>query len=395
MLARTLLVAVREVKAYIADRGDLLFSLLLPVAVLALMLGAFSGTNRFNGTGYFVDRDGGLYATALLDDLRQVPGLEVKLLSPADAARRLERSDILMYTEIPAGFSTNLAAGQPAELVRHQRGNGAEVDQIVAALVQDAAQRVTAQLRVQAGVTTILDGAGVTLPPEQVTAEVDRAVAAAQANPPVTVVTEASRERASLAETMFPNVAVMFIVFAITLNAQSLVQERRMGTLERLMSTRLSRDEFLLGKFIGNVLRGMIQLSLLFGLGAMVFDFFTWRSFLWSILFGFIVVAASSALGLVVAVIARTPDQAIWTAVFLTMTMTVFGGTFFQASAGSLFDKLARATLTYWANGGFQQIISQGAGLAALGAALAVMAGVIVVGLATSWLLFTRQIRRA
>lgn len=395
MLERLVRVALREVKSYAADRGDLFFSLLLPIAVLALMLGAFSGSGQFNATASVVDRDGGPAAQALLARLRAVPGLEVKLLAPADAQRQLDRSEILLYTEIPAGFSQALASGRPAQVVRHQRGNGAEADQIVAALVQEAAQRVGAEIRVRAQVAAALDTAGVSVPAAQLQAAVAREVAAADTSPPVAVVTQGVGRQTDPAETFFPNVTVMFILFSITLNAQSLVQERRQGTLERLMATRLTQHEFLLGKFIGNVFRGLIQLGLLFGLGAIVFRFFTLSSFLWSLLLGVTVVAASSAIGLVVAVLSRTPNQAVWFAVFLTMAMTLVGGTFFEAAGVAGLGGVEKATVTYWANQGFHRLIADGAGLPGIAGTLAVMAGIVVVGLVLSRVLFVRQTRRA
>jgi len=395
MFDRLLRVALREVKAYAADRGDLFFSLLLPIAVLALMLGAFSGSGQFNATASVVDRDGGPVAQALLAQLRAVPGLEVKLLAPADAQRQLDRSEILLYTEIPAGFSQALASGQPVEVVRHQRGNGAEADQIVAALVQAAAQRAGTEIRVRTQVAAALDTAGVSVPAAQLQAAVAQQVAAADASPPVAVVTEGTGRQTDPAETFFPNVTVMFILFSITLNAQSLVQERRQGTLERLMATRLSENEFLAGKFIGNVFRGLIQLGLLFGLGAIVFHFFTLSSFLWSLVLGVTVVAACSAIGLVVAVLSRTPNQAVWFAVFLTMAMTLVGGTFFSAAGVSGLGGVEKATVTYWANQGFHRLIAEGAGLAGIAGTLAVMGGIVVVGLGLSRVLFVRQTGRA
>ncbi|MEJ2738883.1 MAG: hypothetical protein P8105_03450, partial [Dehalococcoidia bacterium] len=69
-MIRALLVALREVRAYLQDKADLVFSLLLPIAVFALMYGAFGGDTMFHGTAYVVneDRDGS-YSALLLERL--------------------------------------------------------------------------------------------------------------------------------------------------------------------------------------------------------------------------------------------------------------------------------------------------------------------------------------
>lgn len=395
MGTRPLLIGLRELKSYLADRGDLLFSLALPVALVALMLAAFGGGAEFHGTGYVVDRDGGPYARSFLDRLRQAPGLEVKLLKPDAARKRLDDSAILVYTEIPPGFSEALAAGRPVELVRHQRGNGGEVGQIVGGYVQEAAQRVGAAVRLRAQVEQVLTGARVSLPPDQVQAEVERTLAQAEESPPVAVVREGGEDEEDLAATLFPKIVSWFVLFALTLNAQSLVHERRQGTLERLLTTRMTGTEFFLGKFLGNFLRGLIQFILLFGLAALVFDFFTVRSFLLSVLFGALVVAAASALSLVIAALVRTQDQAVWVAVFFTMGMAVFGGTFVELDPDSPLGSVGRGTLTYWANDSFHALIREGAGPAGILGSIAVMAGVAVAGLALSRLLFRPLAGRA
>ena len=64
---RPLLIALLELKRYVRDPGQLGFSLLLPVALVAVMVGAFGGTTTFRGTATVVDLDGSDSSRALLD----------------------------------------------------------------------------------------------------------------------------------------------------------------------------------------------------------------------------------------------------------------------------------------------------------------------------------------
>ena len=45
-MKNALAIALREIKSYLQDRGDLAFSLLLPVVTFALIYGAFGGQNH-------------------------------------------------------------------------------------------------------------------------------------------------------------------------------------------------------------------------------------------------------------------------------------------------------------------------------------------------------------
>ncbi len=111
-MIRSLLVALLEVRTYLRDRGDLAFSLLLPIAIFALMYGAFGGQSQFHGIAHVVDEDrGGIYSALFLQRLGELPNLEVELHTVAEAESGLERSDLLLVMYIPEGFSEKFASG--------------------------------------------------------------------------------------------------------------------------------------------------------------------------------------------------------------------------------------------------------------------------------------------
>lgn len=69
------------------------------------------------------------------------------------------------------------------------------------------------------------------------------------------------------------------------------------------------------------------------------------------------------------------------------MAMVMLGGTFFEISEGPLYT-ISRFSINTYANSAFNMIIAQGGSLADLGLELGVLAGVIVVGLVLSRILF-------
>ena len=110
-MKRALFITLNEVRLYLQDKGDLAFSLLLPIVTFALMYGAFGGHTLFEATASIVDEDGGAYAARLIQGIDAVDGISVEILTAAQADSRLERSDLLLALFIPPGFSGTLDSG--------------------------------------------------------------------------------------------------------------------------------------------------------------------------------------------------------------------------------------------------------------------------------------------
>jgi ABC-2 type transport system permease protein len=185
-----------------------------------------------------------------------------------------------------------------------------------------------------------------------------------------------------------PGIMTMFVLFAINLTAQSLVDERRKGTLERLIATRLKVGELFTGKFLAYMARGFIQTLILLLLAYAVFRLFTPISFLEAAVLALIFAAACSAIGIIIGAIARTQYQATWIAVFFTMLMVMLSGTFVAISQGTVLYSLSRISINTYANDAFRTIITRGGTLADARTDILVMAGVAIVGLVVSRLLF-------
>jgi ABC-2 type transport system permease protein len=146
--------------------------------------------------------------------------------------------------------------------------------------------------------------------------------------------------------------------------------------------------QLFLGKFLAGISRGFIQTLILLALAYIVFQLFTPLSFIECLAIALIFAAASSAVGLVIASIARSEDGAVWIAVSFTMATTMLGGTFFEIPEGSTLYTISRFSINTYANTAFNAVIAQGGSLADAGLELGVLVGVIVAGLILSRILF-------
>jgi len=384
---RPLLVALREVRTYLQDKTDLAFSLLLPIAIFALMYGAFGGQSMFHGTSYVVNEDEeGSYSILLLEQLGEMENLDVELLSRTDAKIKLDKSDLLLVLYIPKGFSAKLVSGETTQLTFKQRGNGGQEGQIVASIIRGVAEEMNQEFQVYDQVSRALEGKNI--PQDRIGITVDKFLDRERQHPIVGVREETVGSSPDPVNQFLPGIVTMFVLFAVTLTARAIVEERRMGTLERLLTTRLSVGGLFTGKFLASISRGFVQTLILLLLAYMVFQLFTPLSFFESLAIALIFTAAASALGLVIAAIARTEDQATWIAVFFTMVMVMLGGTFFEIYEGTIWHTISRVSVNTYANQAFKTVIADGGSLADVGLELGVLAGVAVVGLAISRVLF-------
>jgi len=386
-MKRALIIALREVKTYLQDKGDLAFSLLLPVATFALIYGAFGGQGLFHGTAYIVNEDtNGVYAKQLVENIEAEESLDVELLSLADAERKLERSDINMVFLIPADFTDKLRTGQPAELTFMQRGNGGQEGQIVASIIRGIVSQLNQDFQVRGQVEQALVGKDVA--PSKITETTWQFLDRERKYPLVGVKEVAVGNKPNTVNEFLPGIMTMYVLFAISISAAVIVEERRLGTLERLLTTRLTAGELFFGKWLASVSRGFVQTFILLALSYAVFQIFTPLSFLECLLIAFVFAMAGSAIGLIIASVARTQDAATWIGVFVTMSMTMLGGTFFTISKGTVIYTLSKISVNGYANDALKKIITEGGTIADVWLELAVMAGVAVVGLVLSRLLF-------
>jgi ABC-2 type transport system permease protein len=131
-----------------------------------------------------------------------------------------------------------------------------------------------------------------------------------------------------------------------------------------------------------------VQTLILLALAYAVFQLFTPLTFIECLVIAVIFAAAASALGMIIAAIARSEDAATWIGVFFTMVMVMLGGTFFEITEGSVFATLSKFSINTYANDAFRTLIAEGGSLGDLWLEMGVMAGVAVVGLGLSRILF-------
>jgi len=132
---------------------------------------------------------------------------------------------------------------------------------------------------------------------------------------------------------LFPAITVMFIFFIVGGAAASLLTERETGTLRRLLAAPIPRGAIIAGKMLAYVLLVCLQVVVLFGVGNIVFDLPLGESPVGLVLLTLIVALVATAMGMLVAGLAKTSKQANDVGMVLGFVLAGIGGCMHQGSA--------------------------------------------------------------
>jgi len=120
--------------------------------------------------------------------------------------------------------------------------------------------------------------------------------------------------------------ANVLFISTMMLTAMMVVREREIGTLERLLVTPVGRVEFLVGKMIPVACVGLFDVALITSVALAWFGVPLRGGVAALILASLFLLASTQGLGLLISSYAATQQQAMLSAMFLIMPMTVLSG---------------------------------------------------------------------
>lgn len=164
--------------------------------------------------------------------------------------------------------------------------------------------------------------------------------------------------------------AVLFLLFACANGGGgSLLEEEENGTIQRLLSSRLSMTQLLLGKWLFFVFLGVAQVTLMFVYGWAFFgiELFTAPHLAGFLLMTLATAAAASAFGILLATLCRSRAQLGGLSTIIILMMSALGGSMIPRYVmGPQLQALGYATFNAWALDGFQKVFWYEAGVPAL-----------------------------
>ena len=397
MSSRTLTIAFLYLKTTYASRTTLIFSILMPLLftfVLGQAMGAAFGQEAPTRWPLaVVDEDDSDLSRNFIARLEANSAVEVETTARDVALASLEEDGIAAVI-IPAGFGDAVSSGDIVALEFRQNANEITTAQILQEAVNAAAAELAgsiaaADLSIRiADQVGLFDGAADAQRDAYRQTAFTDAEAEWRAGAPITVSAEALTRNEGTqipvgASQSSPGVLVMYALFFTFGGGVSLLGERDEGTLRRLLVMPMTKATILTGKLLGIFLGALVQMMIMILAGQFVFGV-NWGQeplALTAMLlaYGF----TGTALGLMVAALARTAAQANAAGTISIMALASLGGAWWPIEiVPPWMQSLALALPTGWAMRGFHAIITRGLGLSAILLEVGVLVGFGVLFLA-------------
>lgn len=128
-------------------------------------------------------------------------------------------------------------------------------------------------------------------------------------------------------------IAVILTMTMILFTSAAIVRERERGNLELLITTPIKPLELMLGKIVPYILVGLVQMTIILGLGHLIFDVPINGAIAQLLMGTLLFIAASLTLGLIISTIAKTQLQAMQMTIFIILPTILLSGFMFPFEA--------------------------------------------------------------
>ncbi len=410
-IVRTALVSLRR------DRAALALAFMLPVGFFTIFAVIFGGMHDATPkiTVILVDEDQSAASQQLVQGLEREASLTV-LLRPtskektaqpeynaATAEAAVKAGDAPVALIVPKGFGLNPVAFGPSQnATQIQLLNDASdmiAPQVVSGLLQKAAMTSMPVTMAEQGMKYTDRYIGGLTPQQRKTMESNLddlrklqssgslntagSSAGGFSNGIVSVHARAvvGEDKKSPAVSYYAAaVGVMFLLFTASGSAGALLDEAESGTLDRVLSSRVTMTSLLAGKLTYNTLLAFTQLTVMFVWASAVFHVDLVHHIPGFIVMGLSTAVAVAAFGMLLASMCHTRAQLGAISTLLILAMSSIGGSMFpRYLMPETMQKAGMFTINAWAIEGFTKVFWRDLPVTALGPQVSVLIGVGIV----------------
>lgn len=291
-------VVLKELRQIRRDRISMALIMIIPIIDL-LLFGYAINFNPRNLDAAIADQAMTATSRAAVMDIAATGVVRTTAVAdtPQQLVDMLRRGEVSVGIVVPPDFDRRLADGRPALQVMVDG-----TDTVVQAAANQIAQ-------------TPLEGASGGRP--------------VRATPQIEVVAFYNPERRS-AVSIVPGLIGIILTMTMTMfTAMAIVREREHGNMELLIATPLDRSELMLAKVLPYAAIGLVQTTLILGLGIWMFDVPLLGSLLDVYVAALLLIVANLALGLLISTRAQSQFQAMQMTIFVFLPSILISGFMF------------------------------------------------------------------
>lgn len=367
MNKKILAIVGKEFRLLIRDKTAFIWMLLLPIFVIFVASAALSSSfedDDFQITLAINNQDKGPHSQYLIKALQDQPSINLKTNWSQDQLQEsIKQGDIGVGLVIPADYSQKIETSQFNNLILYHGPNQTAALPIAKGHLEGIVSQLNAQ---NLALQTTLNFLQI----ENINPQIEGAALSQDIN---VLARELSQTRSllNIQETLLsnnqeeinaftqnvPGYALMFMMFGIMTGVENILREREEGTLKRLLTTPMTKKDFLGGKLLANFLIGLLQISLIFGFAYLFFDLNTNASPLGVVLITIAAVFATSGLGIFLAAFVKNRRQLNPIATFVVLISSAIGGSWWPLwITPEWMQQLSKTTITGWAMEGYNNL---------------------------------------
>jgi ABC-2 type transport system permease protein len=358
----------------IRDRSFWIQLIAVPILLTLIMGVAFGGASEGPKKVNLAvaDSDGSVYSKIFISQLNKDNVFSVKEVKEAEARTQVKKRTVSGAVIIPSVYSDRIVSGEKVEvevLTTAGDNNAALLSQVVAGLTNRysadafAARKITERFSALGRPTVVA---------EQTAWEEAFEAADKKWNPaPVTVDSKIVTRSAIRGDKTLAGgfnqssmgFTITFIMFMLVGGAATIIEERRKGTLGRILTTPTGKSIFISGKMMGMFATAATQAAILIVAGRLIFNVNWGRDPLPLIILLIAFIFSIASMGILIASLARTGAQINSTTPILLISMAMIGGCYWPIEiTPPLMQTAAKFLPAGWMMKGLTDLITRGYG---------------------------------
>lgn len=375
--------ALKDIVQILKDKGTLLFLLVMPIAFTIFMGFIFKPSSTTVDTRIdigWVNKDAQGVVSRELETLLEADGnFNLESAQPGQEntlEEKVRKGDLALLIVIPQDYSSKILQGEQVNLSLVAEENTNTGQSAVQAFQSILAQTLGGVQAARLSAVEIQKNRNLTAAETQ--DEINSAFLAltqkwaADTQAGVQVVVEKvgaqSEQKDSLNGNSFnqtsPGMLLQFAIFGLVSSAQVLVHERKNRTLQRLLTTSMSKAQIIAGHLLAMFLVTLVQQAILILFGQFFLQVNYFNNPLGTLLIAMGLSFWVAGMGLFIGVLAKGDEQVVLFSMIAMFLFTSLGGAWFPLdSTGAAFAAVGRLTPGSYAMTGYQDIVVRGLGI--------------------------------
>ena len=379
---------IKDLKLFIKDRRSVLLSFLLPIVLISLFVFAYGGVGSQKTQAkklLVVDLDKSQASKQIITDLKSVKELKIYTTDLAQSKKKITRGKYAAALILHPSLNDSVNRGNalPLEMI-YDREKEMEVGILQPLIIGS----IMAHIGKQVVQNKVRKSMQMNFPYLSMK-NIDEILAKMSQNDDATdvginiemhpVVGQQDDKNLALIQAV-AGTAIMMLLFSIAGLATGILEEKEKGTLKRLLQSPIHPNTILWSKMLFAFFMSIVQLTVMFVFAWVVFGLDITHHVSALILMILASGFAVSSIGILLASVAKTRQQAQSLGTLVILVMSAIGGSMIPLFVmPAIMKKIAVISINYWGIQGFYDIFWRGLHLTQILPKIGILFGIGVI----------------